>query len=132
MIVAQGTEAGGYAGLINTVVSTPLVVRAEPQLPMLAAGGIATSYGLTAAMAREAEGGALGTWFLATAEVSIPEGQKRSMVASEGHNTLLTELPDLLGGFPWRGAYARVARNGFIEGWAGCDGGLQYRRVEVR
>lgn len=39
VIVAQGTEAGGYAGLINTVVSRLLVVRAEPQLPMLAAGG---------------------------------------------------------------------------------------------
>ncbi len=131
LVVAQGTEAGGHAGLISTMVLVPLVVRAVAPLPVLAAGGIATGPGLAAALALGAEGAMLGTRFLATLEAPIQEGHKESVVASDGHNTLLTEVPDIAGGFPWPGAYARVARNQFIEDWSGREGELRYRRAEV-
>ena len=41
LIIAQGTEAAAHAGDISTMVLVPQVVAAVPDLPVLAAGGIA-------------------------------------------------------------------------------------------
>jgi NAD(P)H-dependent flavin oxidoreductase YrpB (nitropropane dioxygenase family) len=130
-IVAQGTEGGGHVGVMGTMTLVPMVVRAVRPVPVVAAGGIADGAGLAAALMLGADGVLLGTRFLATPESPLPESFKRTIVESDGHNTLLTEIPDLINGRVWPGAYSRVARNRLIEEWLGREGALRYRRREV-
>ncbi len=130
-VVAQGSEGGGHVGLMGTVALVPQVVRAVAPVPVLAAGGIATGEGLAAALALGAEGVLLGTRFLATPEAPLPTGLKDAILGSDGHDTVLTEIPDIAQGRVWPGAYSRVARNRLIEEWTGREGELRARRVEV-
>jgi NAD(P)H-dependent flavin oxidoreductase YrpB (nitropropane dioxygenase family) len=130
-ICAQGTEGGGHVGLMGTMALVPQVVRAVAPVPVIAAGGIATGEGLAAALALGAEGVLVGTRFLATPEAPIADGLKQAVLASDGHDTLLTEIPDIARGRVWPGAYSRVVRNRLIETWAGREGELRARRGEV-
>ncbi|SRR6266542_557623 len=130
-IVAQGTEGGGHVGLMGTMALVPQVVRAVSPIPVLAAGGIATGEGLAAALALGADGVLVGTRFLATKEAPLADGYKRAIVESDGHDTVLTEIPDVARGSVWPGAYSRVVRNRLIETWAGREGELRARRAEV-
>ena len=131
VIAAQGTEGGGHVGLMGTIALVPQVVRAVAPVPVIAAGGIATGEGLAAALALGAAGALLGTRFIATPESPIAEGFKRAVLASSGHDTVLTEIPDIATGRIWPGAYSRVVRNRLIETWAGREGELRARRKEV-
>jgi len=53
------------------------------------------------------------------------------LLRSDGHDTLLSPVPDLLAGAIWPGAYGRVVRNRLIETWTGREGQLQARRGEL-
>ncbi len=130
-IVAQGTEGGGHVGLMGTMALVPQVVRAVAPVPVLAAGGIATGEGLAAALVLGADGVLVGTRFLATPEAPVADGFKKVILASDGHDTVLTEIPDIARGRVWPGAYSRVVRNRLIETWAGREGELRARRAEV-
>jgi len=131
IVVAQGTEGGGHVGQMGTLVLVPQVVRAVAPLPVLAAGGIADGAGLAAALMLGAEGVLLGTRFLATSESPLPESYKQAICRSDGHDTLLTELPDVLAGQVWPGAFARVLRNPFVQEWLGREGEVRQRRAEL-
>jgi NAD(P)H-dependent flavin oxidoreductase YrpB (nitropropane dioxygenase family) len=132
LIVAQGTEGGGHVGLVASSVLVPQVARAVAPLPVLAAGGYADGAGLAAALMLGAEGVLFGTRFLATSEAPVTDAYKQALVASDGHDTLLSEVPDLLSGIIWPGAYGRVVRNRLIETWTGREGQLRARRRELR
>ena len=131
IIVAQGTEGGGHIGVMGTMPLVPMIVSAVAPIPVLAAGGVADGRGLAAALALGAEGVLLGTRFLATDESPIAKGFKQAIVESDGHDTLVTDIPDVANGQVWPGAYVRVRRNRFIEEWLGRDNELRRRRVEV-
>ena len=131
IIVAQGTEGGGHIGVMGTMPLVPMIVSAVAPIPVLAAGGVADGRGLAAALALGAEGVLLGTRFLATDESPIAKGFKQAILESDGHDTLVTDIPDVANGQVWPGAYVRVRRNRFIEEWLGRDNELRRRRVEV-
>jgi len=130
-IVAQGTEGGGHVGVMATLPLARMVIRAVPKIPVVVAGGIADGAGIAAALMLGADGVLLGTRFLATPESPYPDGYKRAIVASDGHDTVITEIPDIVNGTVWPGAYARALRNGFIEKWLGREGELRRRWKEV-
>lgn len=132
IVVAQGTEGGGHVGLMGTMVLVPLVVRAVAPTPVLAAGGIADGAGLAAALMLGAEGVLLGTRFLATPEAPLPDSYKQAICRSDGHDTLLTELPDVINGQVWPGAFARVLRTPFIQEWLGREGEVRARLRELQ
>jgi NAD(P)H-dependent flavin oxidoreductase YrpB (nitropropane dioxygenase family) len=131
VIVAQGTEGGGHVGLIGTMVLVPQVVRAVAPVPVLAAGGIADGAGLAAALMLGAEGVLLGTRLLATPEAPLPDKYKDAICRSDGHDTLLSEMPDVIAGQVWPGAFARVLRTPFIQQWLGREGEVRQRRNEL-
>jgi NAD(P)H-dependent flavin oxidoreductase YrpB (nitropropane dioxygenase family) len=131
VIVAQGTEGGGHVGVMATLPLARMVIRALPNVPVLVAGGIADGAGIAAALVLGADGALLGTRFLATNEAPFPDGYKRAIVESDGHDTLISEIPDIVSGQVWPGAYARVRRNGFIKEWLGREGELRRRWREV-
>jgi NAD(P)H-dependent flavin oxidoreductase YrpB (nitropropane dioxygenase family) len=125
VIVAQGTEAGGHVVWMASMPLVPMVVKAVAPLPVLAAGGIADGRGLAAALALGAEGVLLGTRMMATPESPIHPNFKQAIVRSDGHDTVLTEIPDIASGRVWPGAMSRALRNRFIERWAGREWALR-------
>ncbi len=131
IIVAQGTEGGGHVGWMGSLPLVPMVVEAVQPIPVLAAGGVANGQGLAAALALGADGVLLGTRFMATPEAPIAQGYKEAIVEHDGHDTFLTEIPDIAQGRVWPGAMSRVARNRFIERWAGREWEVRQRRAEI-
>jgi NAD(P)H-dependent flavin oxidoreductase YrpB (nitropropane dioxygenase family) len=131
VLVAQGTEAGGHVGWMASLPLVPMMVRAVAPLPVLSAGGIADGRGLAAVLALGAEGVLLGTRFMATPEAPIHPNFKQAIVESDGHDTVLTEIPDLATQRVWPGAMSRAKRNKFIEQWAGREWALRQNAAEV-
>jgi NAD(P)H-dependent flavin oxidoreductase YrpB (nitropropane dioxygenase family) len=131
VIVAQGTEAGGHVVWMASLPLLPMMVKAVAPLPVLCAGGIADGRGLAAALALGAEGVLLGTRFMATPEAPIHPNFKQAIVESDGHDTVLTEIPDLASQRVWPGAMSRARRNGFIERWSGREWALRQNAQEV-
>jgi NAD(P)H-dependent flavin oxidoreductase YrpB (nitropropane dioxygenase family) len=131
IIVAQGSEGGGHVGMMSTMVLVPQVVTAVAPTPVLAAGGIADGRGVAAALALGASGVLLGTRFLATPEAPLHPHFKQAILASDGHDTDLTEIPDLITGRVWPGAMARTWRNRLVQQWAGREWLLRQQRPQV-
>ena len=131
VIIAQGTEGGGHVGVMGTMVLVRQVVRAVAPVPVLAAGGIADGAGLAGALMLGADGVLIGTRFLATDEAPLPRTWKEAICRSDGHDTLLTEVPDVINGQVWPGAFARVLRTPFIQEWLGREGEVRLHRTEL-
>jgi NAD(P)H-dependent flavin oxidoreductase YrpB (nitropropane dioxygenase family) len=131
VIVAQGTEAGGHVGWMASLPLAPMMVKAVAPLPVLCAGGIADGRGLAAALALGAEGVLVGTRFMATPEAPIHANYKDAIVKSDGHDTVLTEIPDLASQRVWPGAMSRARRNQFIERWSGREWALRQNASEA-
>ena len=131
ILVAQGTEAGGHVGWMASLPLLPMMVKAVAPLPVLGAGGIADGRGLAAALALGADGVLLGTRFMATPEAPIHANFKQAIVKSDGHDTVLTEIPDLASQRVWPGAMSRAQRNLFIERWASREWAIRQNAAEV-
>ncbi len=89
-VVAEGFEAGGHNGREETtsMVLIPLVTEAV-QIPVIAAGGIATGKQMLAAFALGAEGVQVGSRFAASEEASCHADFKTMIVnAGEGDTEL--------------------------------------------
>jgi NAD(P)H-dependent flavin oxidoreductase YrpB (nitropropane dioxygenase family) len=132
VIIAQGTEGGGHVGWQTTLTLVPMVVDAVAPVPVLAAGGIADGRGLAAAIMLGADGVLLGTRFLASRESPLHANFKQAILESDGHDTLLSEIPDVAAGLVWPGAMSRSRRNRFIERWAGREWALRQRQAEAK
>ncbi len=96
-VVAEGFEAGGHNGREESTTMTLIpMVREKIQIPLIAAGGIATGRGMLAAMALGADGVQMGSRFAATIESSAHENFKKSIVGlgeGETHVTLKELAP---------------------------------------
>ena len=89
-IVAEGFEAGGHNGReeTTTMCLIPSVIQAI-QVPLIAAGGIATGAGVLAALTLGADGVQLGSRFAATEEASSHDHYKNLIVAANEGSTEL-------------------------------------------
>jgi enoyl-[acyl-carrier protein] reductase II len=90
-VVCEGFEAGGHNGReeTTTMVLIPQV-RAATNLPVIAAGGIATGRGMLAAIALGADGVQMGTRFAASVESSAHENFKDAIIKSQEGDTMLS------------------------------------------
>ena len=131
VIIAQGTEGGGHVGWVTSMVLTPMVVDAVAPIPVLTAGGVADGRGLAAAIALGADGVLLGTRFLASVESPLHPNFKQAIVDCDGHDTALSEIPDIAAGKVWPGAMSRSRRNRFIERWAGREWLLRSQQAQA-
>lgn len=90
-IVAEGFEAGGHNGREETTTMCLIpLVREAIEIPLLAAGGIATGRSMAAAFALGAEGVQIGSRFVATPESSGHENFKKQVVDAREGDTILT------------------------------------------
>ena len=133
VLVAQGTEAGGHTGTMSLLPLLAGIAENYPDVPVLAAGGIADGRTLAAALVAGADGAWLGTAFLATPEaVEIGDDHKAAIVASDGGDTVFTRVYDIASGMPWPAAIGeRVRRDAFTDEWAEREGELRQHRDTV-
>lgn len=132
VLIAQGIAAGGHTGTMSLLPFLSAVVARFPDVPVLAAGGIADGRTLAAVMTAGADGALVGTAFLATPEaVEVHDVHKRLIVESDGTDTVFTHAYDIVSGFQWPGSVGeRVRANRFTDEWAGRDAELGERREE--
>ncbi|MDR7370766.1 nitronate monooxygenase [Flavobacterium aquidurense] len=90
-IVAEGFEAGGHNGRDETTTLTLIpMVKEKIQIPIIAAGGIATGRGMLAAMILGADGVQVGSRFAASVESSAHNNFKETIVKVKEGDTQLT------------------------------------------
>lgn len=90
-IVAEGFEAGGHNGREETTTFTLIpMVKEQIQIPLIAAGGIATGKGILAAMVLGADGVQMGSRFAASFESSAHENFKNTIINVKEGDTQLT------------------------------------------
>lgn len=90
-VVAEGFEAGGHNGREETTTLTLIPqVRKSIDIPLIAAGGIATGNSMLAALALGAEGVQIGTRFALTQESSASAEFKNLCVSLNEGDTLLS------------------------------------------
>ncbi len=108
-VIAQGGEGGGHTGVVPTSLLLPDVVDAVgDQIPVFGAGGFHSGAGLVAALAYGADGIAMGTRFLLTAESHVPDEVKARYLATPVTGTVVTTALD--------GAPQRVIRTELVDG----------------
>lgn len=90
-IVAEGFEAGGHNGRDETTTFTLIpMVKEKINIPIIAAGGIATGKGMLAAMVLGADGVQIGSRFVASEESSAHDAFKQVVVDVKEGDTQLT------------------------------------------
>lgn len=90
-VVAEGFEAGGHNGREETTTFTLIpMVKESLDIPLIAAGGIATGRGMLAAMALGADGVQIGSRFVASSESSAHLNFKNEVVKAKDGDTHLT------------------------------------------
>ncbi|MBT8282579.1 MAG: nitronate monooxygenase [Muriicola sp.] len=106
-VVAEGFEAGGHNGRDETTTFALIpAVREQIEIPLIAAGGIATGRSMLAALVLGADGVQVGTRFVASDEASSHIRFKEKVVAAKEGDTQLT-LKEL--------APVRMIKNEFFE-----------------
>ena len=114
-IIAQGVEAGGHRGMfltgdittqLGTFALLPQIVDAV-QIPVIAAGGIASAEGVAAALAMGADAVQIGTAFLLCDEATTSPLHREALKSPQAAHTALTNR---FSGRPARGIVNRVMR----------------------
>ena len=90
-VVAEGFEAGGHNGREETTTFTLIpMVKEQLEIPLIAAGGIATGRGMLAALVLGADAVQIGSRFAATYEASSHKAFKEMIVKAQEGDTELT------------------------------------------
>lgn len=88
-LIVEGTESGGHVGETTTMALVPQVVEAV-EVPVIAAGGIASGKQLNAALCLGAWGVQIGTCLLAAEECPIHENYKAAVLKAKDRDTVVT------------------------------------------
>jgi len=118
-LICQGIEAGGHVQSSRALYDLlPAIVAEAKDLPVLAAGGIATGAHIRRALVAGASGVLIGTRFVATIEAVAHDEYKQSLARARATDTVMTVcFQD-----GWVNAPHRVLRNATLDMWeaAGC------------
>lgn len=88
-VVAEGMEAGGHIGEVTTMALLPQVCEVS-EVPVVAAGGIATGQAMAASFALGAEGIQMGTRFAVCKESPIHPRYKEKVIGAGDRATVVT------------------------------------------
>jgi len=114
-VIAQGVEAGGHRGIflsddlttqVGTLALVPQIVKAV-RVPVIAAGGIADSSGVAAAIALGAAGVQVGTAYLLCPEATTSAAHRAALKSDAARHTALTNV---FTGRPARSIVNRIVR----------------------
>jgi nitronate monooxygenase len=124
-LVARGREGGGHGR--DDVGTLPLlqIVLDAVEVPVVAAGGIATRRGLAAVLAAGAVGAWAGTAFLCCRESTFPATSRARLIAADDRATAYGRVFDVAQRAPWPPEYGgRALRNRFFDRWEGRESEL--------
>ncbi len=122
VVVARGSEAGGHGR--DRVATLPLLqaVLDAVELPVVAAGGIATGRGLAAVLAAGAAGAWVGTALLASPEAGTSAAARARALAASETDTVCTTVFDVAQGIRWPAGFpGRALANEFWRRWSGRE-----------
>ena len=105
-VLCQGGEGGGHTGSVPTSLLLPQVIDSV-DVPVIAAGGFHDGRGLAAALAWGADGVAMGTRFLLTADSKVPDEVKAVYLGTPVTGTVVSSSID--------GKPQRVIRTGLVD-----------------
>ncbi|MGI6150579.1 MAG: nitronate monooxygenase [Christensenellales bacterium] len=88
-VIAEGCESGGHVGELTTMALVPQVVDAL-DIPVVAAGGIASGRQMLAALALGACGVQIGTTLLRAQECPIHDNYKQAILKAKDTDTTVT------------------------------------------
>ncbi len=88
-VIAEGTESGGHVGELATMAMVPQVIDAV-DIPVIAAGGIASGRQFLAALALGAVGAQIGTCLLVSEECPIHQNYKEAILRAKDADTAVT------------------------------------------
>jgi nitronate monooxygenase len=91
LIIAQGNEAGGRAAGTTALLPLLAELAGELELPILAAGGIASAATVRAALSAGADGVRVGTRFIASAESGAHPAWIDALIAARSEEAVVTE-----------------------------------------
>jgi len=110
ILVAQGYDAGAHTGTIGTFSLVPQIVDMAGDIPVLAAGGVATGRHLLAALAMGAQGVWMGTAWLTTAEYRMHDALRQKLLAAGSDDTVISRADS--------GKTLRQIRSAWSDEWA--------------
>lgn len=116
ILVVSGTEAGGHCGNVPTMVLVPEIhdaIQDVGDVPILAAGGIATGRQMAACMAMGAAGAWTGSVWLTTAEAETAPVVKEKMLAASSDDTVRSRSRT--------GKHSRQLRSSWTDAWEQPD-----------
>jgi NAD(P)H-dependent flavin oxidoreductase YrpB (nitropropane dioxygenase family) len=113
IVIAQGSEGGGHASAVGSVVLWPEVIEAVRPVPVLAAGGVGSGAQIAAALVMGAQGVWVGSLWLTTIESDLTEQQKEALIEARSKDTVLSKSQT--------GKSVRMLRNAWSEAWAQPD-----------
>jgi len=130
IIIVQGGEGGGHTGTVPTSLLVSQSADAV-DVPVVAAGGLRDGRGLVAALAFGAEGIAMGTRFVITAESPVPSTTMDRFLKASVNDVIVTSLVD---GMPQRVIVNELVHrlessNSVSLFLRALRSGLQYRKV---
>jgi len=120
VVIAQGSESGGYCGDVSTMTLVPQVVDAVSPIPVVASGGIFDGRGIAAALMLGAAGVNLGTRFIASKEAPVPERWKQAIVAAKSEDAIKVEVLNDISPLPGNAGFGTVLRSlhtDFLDEW---------------
>lgn len=88
-VIAEGGESGGHVGDMTTMTLVPQVIE-KVNIPVIAAGGIASGKQFVAAMALGAAGVQVGTCLLVSEECPIHDNYKQAIIKARDNSTTVT------------------------------------------
>ncbi|MES3000056.1 MAG: nitronate monooxygenase family protein [Pseudomonadota bacterium] len=113
LVIAQGSEAAGHTGTVNSMVLWPEVVEAVAPMPVLAAGGIGRGRQMAAAFALGAQGVWCGSIWLGTRESELEPEMKELLFKASSSDTVQTRSRT--------GKPARMLRSRLTDAWEQPD-----------
>lgn len=113
ILVAQGHDSGAHTGPIGTFSLVPQVTRLAGEVPVLAAGGVATGAHIVAALAMGAVGVWMGTAWLVTREAHTSPVLMPKLLAAGSEDTVITRAKS--------GKTNRQLRTAYTDEWEAPD-----------
>lgn len=113
ILVAQGYDAGAHTGPIGTFSLVPKVADLAGDVPVLAAGGVATGRHIAAALALGAAGVWMGSAWLVTREEGTDPAILRKLLDAGVGDTVISRADS--------GKTLRQIRTAWSEAWAAED-----------
>ena len=116
VLIVAGGEAGGHCGEVSSMVLIPEVYNAIKDIkdvPILAAGGIASGSQMAAAMAMGASGAWCGSVWLTTTEAETNPIVKEKMLSASSADTVRSKSRT--------GKHSRQLRSPWTDAWESSD-----------